>query len=379
MKKKKIINGRGPFAPEGTLYLFAETIVSEEEYRSLPGEEEILDAKDAYLAPGLLDIHFHGCVGSDCCDGSVDALHQMAAFELREGVTSITPATMTVSEEDLLRICDAAKQMKEDPRIEEADFMGLYMEGPFISPAKKGAQNEAHIRLPDFSLYEKLQERSNNLFLSVVVAPEQPGAMEFIERCKDRVHVSLAHMTADYDTAAVAFEKGARGLTHLYNAMPGLSHRAPGPIAAGADREDVYAELICDGVHVHPSMVRAAFKLFGKYRILFISDSMRACGLQDGTYDLGGQMVTVTGKEARLSDGTIAGSVTNLMNCVRTAVKEMGIPLEDALRCASLNPAKALGLEGQIGSLLPGRLANILLLDEDLSLKGILHRGEWVK
>ena len=377
----KIYQTDGTFV-EGTLYVYGDKVCIPKEYEAYPGEGQVIDAGGGYVIPGLVDIHFHGCMGADTCDGTEASFHQLAAYELSQGVMAITPATMTISQEGLLRVCDAAREAvlaQERSWAEaerEADLLGLYMEGPFINPAKKGAQKEEHIRKPSFALFTELNERSGGLFKTVVVAPEMEGGMDFIEACQGKVRVSLAHMCADYDTAREAFEKGARQVTHLYNAMPGLTSRAPGPIGAAADREDVMAELICDGVHIHPSVVRATFKIFGAERMILISDSMRACGLTDGVYDLGGQDVTVQGNLATLRDGTIAGSVTNLMDCVRTAVK-MGIPLGSAVRCASTNPAKAIGAIGY-GSLTPGSVANVVILEEGLQIRGMLHRGKRV-
>jgi N-acetylglucosamine-6-phosphate deacetylase len=190
------------------------------------------------------------------------------------------------------------------------------------------------------------------------------------------VRVSVAHTCASYEEAAAAFEAGARHVTHLFNAMPGLHHRAPGPVAAAAEQPWVTPELICDGIHVHPAMGRLAFSLFGTNRMLFVSDSMRACGLADGTYDLGGQQVCVRGPLATLADGTIAGSVTDLMGCLRWAVREANIPLVDAVRAASTNPARALGLAGQRGTLTPGTVADAVVLDkETLEVKHVVLRG----
>lgn len=374
--KYKITNGQvfheeGSFSP-GTVYLCKDRIVSEEEYKGASLEEQAIDAKGGYVIPGLTDIHFHGCMGSDCCDGTPEAFRTIAEYELKQGVTSITPATMTMSEEVLAGICRAAKDFSCE---NGADFCGLYMEGPFISFAKKGAQNGDFIHQADTGMLKRLQEISGNKIRTVVVAPETEGAMDFIRQNSDTVNISLAHTTADYDTSMEAFSLGASQLTHMYNAMPPFTHRAPGPIGAAADTEHCMAELICDGVHIHPAVVRATFKLFGDDKIILISDSMRAAGMADGTYDLGGQAVTVKGNLATLADGTIAGSVTNLMDCVRTAVKDMGIPLASAVKCAALNPAKAIGLCKDYGSLAKGKYANIAILDKDLALKQVIHRG----
>lgn len=378
--KQQIKNGLvfqedGEFLPQ-TLYIYKERIVSEAEYSALPGEEQVLDAKGSYVIPGLIDIHFHGCMGSDCCDGTPEAFSTIARYELSQGITSITPATMTVSEEDLSRICTTARDFSCP---DGADFCGLYMEGPFISYAKKGAQNEKFIRTADSAMLSRLQELSGGAIRTVVVAPETEGAMDFIRENSGRINISLAHTTADYETAKEALSLGASQLTHTYNAMPPFTHRAPGPIGAAADDEGCMAELICDGVHIHPAVVRTTFRIFGDNRIIFISDSMRAAGMADGTYDLGGQAVTVKGNLAVLEDGTIAGSVTNLMDCMRHAVLKMGIPLASAVKCASQNPARAIGIIENYGTLTPGKYANIVVLGKDLETICILHRGQAVR
>ena len=383
MTFRKIINGLvfhedGSFTPD-TVYICGEKIVSQEVYEkecsTASGNEMVTDAAGNYVIPGLTDIHFHGCMGSDCCDGTVEAFQTIARYELSQGITSITPATMTMSEEVLSQICRAAKTYRDTAEENAADFCGLYMEGPFINAAKKGAQNEKYITPADTAMLNRLQDLSGNMLRTVAIAPETAGAMDFIRENSSRVNISIAHTTADYDTAKEAIACGASQLTHTYNAMPPLSHRAPGPIGAAADDDHCRAELICDGIHIHPAVVRTTFKMFGDDRIIFISDSMRAAGLADGQYDLGGQNVTVKGNLAVLEDGTIAGSVTNLMDCVRTAVHDMGIPFSSAVKCAAVNPAKAVGIYDAYGSLTPGKFANIVILDKNLDIKTVLHHG----
>lgn len=376
MKKYRIEGGtvftdRNCFAEE-PVYIADEKIVGRETYEKAVGEEERIDARGQYVIPGLTDIHFHGCVGSDCCDGTPEAFEKMAEYEGRQGVTTITPATMTMPEEVLERVAKAAVSCDTE---NGAVLCGLYMEGPFISPGKKGAQNEAYIRKPDVDLFRRLQAASGGMFRTVVVAPETEGALDFIRSVFREVNVSLGHTMADYELAREAMECGASELTHLYNAMMPFTHRSPGPMAAAADDATCRVEMICDGVHLHPATVRTTFRIFGDDRILLISDSMRAAGLEDGTYELGGQKVIVKGKTALLEDGTIAGSVTSLMGCVRTAVKEMGIPLESALKCAAVNPAKAIGIYDRYGSLTPGKYANVVLLDKELQVKRVLRHG----
>ena len=343
-----------------------------------PSENEsVLDADGLYAIPGLIDIHFHGCMGHDFCDGTVEAIDAITRYEASCGVTSVCPATMTVSPESLVQVMDAAHTYNESPaRPGQASLVGINMEGPFISEAKKGAQAAEHIRLCDEALFCSLQERSGGLIKLVDIAPENEGAMEFIDALHDKVTISLAHTTADYQTAKEAYDRGARHATHLYNAMPPFTHRAPGVVGAAFDSPHCRAELICDGVHIHPSVVRATFQLFGDDRMILISDSMRAAGMEDGQYTLGGQDVAVKGKYATLvSDGALAGSVTNLMDCMRTAVKEMQIPLESAIACATMNPAKAIGIYDRYGSISTGKIANLVLLDQDLNLRQVIIHG----
>lgn len=336
----------------------------------------VVDGQGCYAIPGLVDVHFHGCVGADFCDGTVEAIQTIAEYEASQGVTTIVPATMTLPEEELMGIMKSAADYIEEER-NGASLSGINMEGPFISAAKKGAQAATHIRKPDADMFRRLQQTSNGLIRLCDIAPEEEGAMEFIAELKDEVNISFAHTTASYDVAKKGYDMGANHATHLYNAMPAFAHRDPGVIGAARDSGHVYVELICDGIHIHPSTVRATFEMFGDDRIVMISDSMRASGLSDGEYTLGGQAVKVTGKLATLvSDGAIAGSCVNLMECVRTAVKEMGIPLESAVACATMNAAKSVGLYDECGSITVGKRADVVLLDRELNLKKVIIKGK---
>lgn len=338
-------------------------------------DDTVIDAKGLFAIPGLTDVHFHGCVGHDFCDGSIEAIQAIAEYQLKNGVTTIVPATMTFDEETLTGICKTAGSYKNESG---AALCGINMEGPFISTAKKGAQNSKYIHKPDVDMFRRLQSASGNLVKLVDIAPEEEGSMEFIDALKDEVGISLAHTTADYDIANEAYNRGARHATHLYNAMPAFTHRSPGVIGAACDHDNCMVELICDGIHIHPSVVRTTFKMFGDDRIVLISDSMMATGLTDGDYSLGGQPVKVVGNLATLADGTIAGSATNLMDCLRTAVQKMGIPLESAVKCAAVNSAKSVGIYDKYGSLAPGKTANVVLLDKDLKIIKVIQNGKEV-
>lgn len=336
-------------------------------------DSSVLDGEGCYMIPGLVDIHFHGCVGDDFCDAKEEAIANMARYEASIGVTSICPATMTLAEEELHNIMKTAGNYSG---TEGARLVGINMEGPFISEKKKGAQAATHIRKCDTELFRALQKEAEGLIKLVDIAPENEGALEFIRNVKDEVVVSIAHTVANYEEAAQALREGASHVTHLYNAMPPLNHREPGVIGAARDDENCHVELICDGVHIHPSTVRATFAMFGADRIILISDSMRATGLTDGQYTLGGQDVFVKGALATLEDGTIAGSATDLMGCVRVAVQKMGIPLEDAVGCATMNPAKEIGIYDTCGSITPGKNADFVLLDAELNVKAVYVGGK---
>ncbi len=344
---------------------------------SLDGEQEVIDATDCYAIPGLVDVHFHGCVGQDFCNGTKEAIDAMAEYEASQGITAIVPATMTLGKDTLMNISKAAKAYVEGEENEKgAELCGINMEGPFISMAKKGAQNPLYVHKPDVAMFREINEASGNLIKLVALAPEEEGAMEFIDELKDEVVISIAHTTANADITAQALNRGASHITHLYNAMTPFTHRDPGVVGAACDNENCEVEVICDGVHISPVVIRTTFKMFGKDRIILISDSMEATGMPDGQYSLGGQAVYVKGNRATLESGTIAGSNTNLMNCMRTAVK-MNIPLETAVLCATRNPAKSVGIYDRYGSITPGKVASMVLLNkEDLSTKQVILRGK---
>lgn len=334
---------------------------------------KVIEAEGLYMIPGLVDIHFHGCMGADMCDGTKEALDVITQYEASVGVTSICPATMTIPKDELSAVMRNAGAYAYHGG---AHLVGINMEGPFISPAKKGAQADENIMHCDYEYFSQLQDAAGGLIKLVDIAPEEAGAMEFIDKVKGTVVVSLAHTASDYDTAMEAIAHGASHATHLYNAMPPLNHRNPGVIGAVRDSDSCHVELICDGVHIHPSVIRATFAMFGAERMILISDSMRATGLDDGEYTLGGQPVTVKGNLAALHDGTIAGSATNLMDCMRFAVKHAGLPLETAVMCATSNPAKEIGIFDEVGSISAGKKADFVLLDQDLNLAGVYIDGK---
>lgn len=345
-------------------------------------EDTVIDAQGNYLIPGLVDIHFHGCAGYDFSDGTPEALQAIGAYELKNGITSICPASMTLAEETLANVCENAYAYYTKPETDKPEgsrLCGIHLEGPFISMEKKGAQNPAYVKSPDIAMFNRLQDAAHGLVKLITIAPETEGAEEFIKELSSKVHISVGHTCSDYDTAYKAFALGADHVTHFFNAMPAFTHRAPGVFGAAFDQKHVMPEMICDGVHINPSAVRVVFSLFGKERMIMISDSMMATGMEDGDYSLGGLPVKVHGNLATLADGTIAGSATNLMDCVRTVVKKMDIPLETAIRCASYNPAKAIGVDDVCGSIEVGKLGDCVILSkDDLATQKVILGGKVV-
>ena len=340
-------------------------------------DSDVIDGTGCYLTPGLMDIHFHGCMGHDFCDATQEAVNAMAEYELKNGITSICPASMTLSEESLVHICENAKEYRDAWKPgTKARLCGINLEGPFIAMNKKGAQNPKYVVPANAEMFQRLIDAGDGLVKLTTIAPETEGAMDFIRQFSKEVRISLGHTDCDYDTAKEAFLAGASHITHLFNAMPPFTHRKPALIGAGFDIKKVTPEIICDGIHIDPASVRVAFSIFGDDRLILISDSMMATGMENGDYSLGGLAVKVTGRLATLVDGTIAGSATNLMDCVRTAVQKMEIPLESAIKCASINPAKAIGEDKEYGSIKVGKYADLLLLDKnDLSLKKVISHG----
>ena len=364
IKGGKVFQEDGSFL-EQALYINDHRLVDKAEHQD---DEKVIDAESLLVLPGLVDIHSHGAAGEDFSDGNPEGLKKILQYEKRCGITSYCPTSMTFPKERLRQIFASIKGAQTE---EEAKVVGINMEGPFLDPAKKGAHVEEWIAAPDAAFVRELNQDVDGLVRLVTLAPNMDGAEEFIKEMHEEVCISLGHTAADYDCASRAMKLGAHHVTHLYNAMQPFGHRAPGLIGAAMDDPECMVEMICDGYHIHPSAIRAAFRMFGPERVILISDSMRAAGMENGTYELGGQEVTVKDRKAVLKDGTLAGSATNLYGCMCKAV-EFGIPLEQAIMAATANPARSIGIFDRVGSIRIGKQADLLLASENLELKRVI-------
>ena len=332
-----------------------------------------IDLSNKLVIPGLIDQHIHGCGGFDVEDASLEALAAMSEELARHGVTSFCPTVMARPIEELPPILDMIRAGQRQG-LPGAYVHGARLEGPYLSPLKKGAQKESCLSKPDAGEFLALWNRYPGLIKIVDLAPELEGAEDFIRRVRSRCVISMAHTAASYEGALEAFRQGVGQATHLFNGMAALGHREPGPAGAVLDSEQVRAELICDGIHIHPAMLRMAFRILGS-RAVVVSDSMRAAGMPDGEYTLGGQKVCVRQGAALLRDGTLAGSTTNLHQELRNLLR-FGIPLAQAVKTMTLNPAVPLGADKTTGSIQPGKYADLVVLDQDYEIFMVLVKGK---
>lgn len=346
-----------------------------------PADAETVDLCGKYVIPGLVDLHGHGNSGEDFSIATFDGLKKIGGYLAKNGITSFLATSMTLPEEILTPAYRVAAEYAAEEPEDCAYLAGINMEGPYFSYTKRGAQNPDYLQTPSMEMIDRLQQASNGLLRLIDVAPEIDGALPFIEKAKEVATVSLAHTAANYEQAKAGFRAGATHLTHLFNGMNSLLHRDPGPIGAGSETCGVTAELICDGLHVHPSAVRTAFLLFGADRICIISDALAACGMPEGNHTLGGVPIQISGGVARLMDGTIAGAITNQFQGMKNVIA-FGIPAEDAIRAATANPARAIRMDDQIGAIKPGCRADFLVCSApegkmaDLALEQVYLAGK---
>lgn len=373
---KAIVNGRILMPDEeisGKALLFGETIVGivdPDEVRA----DEIIDAEGMYVAPGLIDTHIHGYMGDDASDGDYEGLRRMALRLAENGVTTFLPTTMTVPLDQLEKAFRQIRKMTAEsgkPGFAGAKIAGCHAEGPFINPIRKGAQAADAVRLPDPAWILQYAD----VIRVMTFAPEMPGAEEMIRTIAEdgRIRLSVGHTDAGYDQAIRAVRLGAERFTHLFNAMPPIHHRQPG--AAGAALAgNAWAEVIADGFHVHPGLFPMLYRTLGN-RLVLITDCVRAGGMPDGEYTLGGQDFTLRGIECRMADGTIAGSVLKMNEAVRNYRDFASVPMYEAVRAGSLNAAESAGLAETRGSLTPGKQADVLLMDDGCRVLRTFVRG----
>ena len=335
-------------------------------------QEEAIDLNGQYVIPGLVDIHIHGCFGDDFSDGETEGIHRMSKHLAKLGVTSFLPTTMTLDEEQYIRIAEALNEAVNTAEEGSARILGMRMEGPFLSEAKKGAHAPVYLQKPNLELFHAVQTVSEGRLRIIDVAPETEGAMAFIQSASKESLVSLAHTDATYEEALDAFNEGAKHVTHLFNAMRPLRHRDPGIIAALFDSPEITTEIIGDGIHVHESMVRLAYREC-RGRICLISDALRCMGEKDGKYNLAGEIVTLEGGVARLSDGTIAGAASSVYNTLLSIIS-MGIPVEEAILSATFVPAKVIG-NNNIGEIADGKYADFIVCDAKLNRRSVFLGG----
>lgn len=376
---KCIVNGKLVLPDkiaEGKALLFDDTIAEIADASAVDtGKYETIDAQGMYVAPGLLDMHIHGYAGEDTSDANEDGLLKMCRALAENGVTSWCPTTMTVAKEDILAAFDTVRKVHARTDCYGAKVLGVNCEGPFINPSKKGAQAEEHILRPD----AKFILDNADIVRVFTIAPEMDGGLECIREVYEdgRVLVSMGHTGATYEEAMAGIQAGVRHATHLFNAMTPLMHRNPGVVGAALSSDNVSCELIADTFHVNKGLFGLVAKI-KKDKLCLITDCMRAGGMPDGTYTLGGQPVHKTGIKCLLEDGTIAASVLRLNEAVRNLYENTDLTLPQAVACASLHPAKALKVDDKIGSLEAGKCADIIIFDDQFNIQKTIIGGNTV-
>ncbi|GGH82389.1 N-acetylglucosamine-6-phosphate deacetylase [Pullulanibacillus pueri] len=349
-------------------------IYAEDQKINSSEEREVINGSGLNVIPGFIDGHIHGANGADVMDATETALETMATFLPHEGTTSFLATTMTQSPEAIEAALKtvAAYQNKEG----QAEIVGVHLEGPFVEKSKAGAQPQQYIIEPDLALFQKWQKLSGHAIKTITLAPEHDADGEFIRTLAEQgVNVSAGHTGTDFIGMKLAVSQGVRQVTHLCNAMVGIHHRDIGVVGAAFQLKELKGELITDGIHVSPEMMQLIVNNMGSERIIMITDSIRAKGLTTGEYDLGGQPVTVTEDRAFLEDGTLAGSILKMDKGAQNMLALEGVTLSDIIQMASINPAKQIGIFDRKGSIAVGKDADLLIVDENLTIHYTLCRG----
>ena len=342
----------------------------------LPADASVIDAKGNYIAPGLVDIHIHGYLGEDTSDAKPEGIRKMAYGVAQNGVTAFLPTTMTVEKEQIVAALNAVRSLKEESKSwDGAEILGVHAEGPFINPSKKGAQAEENILVPEADFIIE----NEDIIKIVTLAPEMDEGHKCIKKLAESsdVLVSMGHTDAKFEEAMSAAMDGVNHATHLFNAMSALAHRNPGVVGAALASDNVSAEIIADTFHINPGLYSIVAKVKGDKMVL-ITDCTRAGGMPDGEYDLGGQPIFLKGIECRLADGTIAGSVLKLNNAVKNVLRHTALPIHEVFNMASLNPAKAIKVDGRLGSLEEGKDADIIITDENINVIRTIKKGKTI-
>lgn len=338
---------------------------------------EIVDYSGKTIAPGLVDTHIHGFHGADVMDNDFESIKTISKGLLSTGVTAFLPTTLTSGADLLEAVAEKIGQHHEE--VEGAKILGIYFEGPWFTEEHKGAQNPAYMGDPDLKQFEKWQTAAQGTIKKIALAPERAGVSDFTRTVTEAgVRVALGHSSATYEEATEILAAGANTFVHTYNGMSGLHHRNPGMVGAAMASEDAYAEIICDGLHVHPGAAKALIQAKGWERTVLITDSMSAGGMPDGEYTLGEFPVIVENGAARLISGNLAGSVLSLITAVKNVVEWGIVPLEEAVRMASQVPAESIGLDEEVGKIAPGRAADFIVIDEDITLVETYMTGQSV-
>ena len=351
-------------------------IIDRKEDLSILKNAEIIEARDKYIVPGFIDLHVHGGGGADVMDGEYEAIKQVATTHSRFGTTAFLPTTLTMTKNEIIKSLQSIQEAKLKG-TGTAEILGIHLEGPYINPEKKGAQNEKDIIQLSKEDFLALNQASGHLIRLVTLAPEMPGAMDFIHWLYQKdIIVSAGHTNATYQQMQDAMQAGLTHVTHLFNAMRGLHHREPGVVGAALSNPRLTAEVIADGIHIHPIILKMIHQIKGTKKLVLVTDAMKATGLKEGTYDLGGQEVIVAQGQAKLKDGTLASSVLTMNRAVQNMVTQVGISLLEAVQMATYNPAKCLGIEDKKGGLEPGKDADIVILNKNYETELTMVAGQ---